>query len=843
MIRLTVFVAFLAASTLGADHNLFKNCSRISFCKELRNHTIPSNSLLQAQIHRLTNINNVANIPLTNSNHQELNLQISLLPGNKVRAKILEANHSRYELSDVLVEEPISIPFSSINQDNKELFLTPNDPSYHISVTILAGPPFSIVFKNHDRKEVILDGERIQIKNTNESQIFTLAVEFEGAKRLYGLHHHPTNLELPETADQSTDPFRLRNSDNANYEVGSPMALYGSVPVVYGHSHNSTTGIFLHNAAEQWVDISYKTRNPSAYFMVESGTLDLFILLGPTPKSVVRQFTNLTGVAHMPQLWTLGYHQCRWSYYTQEDVKKVVATMDANDFPMDAIWLDIDYTDGKRYFTWQPDNYSDPIELQRNLSSSNRKLVTILDPHIKVDENYSVYAQAKGKHFVKWANGSDFQGVCWPGLSSYIDFLDPAARDYYSSWYAYDKFKGSTETLAGIWNDMNEPSVFDDSLEKTLPFETIHHGGVLHRDIHNIYGFLQTMATHQGLMLRDNGTKRPFVLTRSHFAGSQRYAAMWTGDNTADWPYLQVSYSECILSNLMGLVFCGADVGGFFNNPDVELLQRWYQAGVWLPFYRGHAEETTLRREPYLFSKDVQDVIRAAIKLRYKHIPVWYTLFYEHTIRGDPVVRPLFYDYPGTVDRDDHILIGSNILARPVMESGVETIDVHFPGNDNTLWYRVDDYSWSIHRGGDTETVPVNITTAPFYYRGGSIIFRKDIARPSTTDMQTDPVTLYLNLDQNGTAEGTVYVDDYTSFEYLNQRSFFYLKFSYIDSTKELHIHKIDGDARGFQIDIKQIIIHRPSSDGKKKSSGHQLLEDVDLQVKMNEQYDIYLKL
>ncbi|KAJ8978535.1 hypothetical protein NQ317_009478 [Molorchus minor] len=740
--------------------------------------------------------------PYTTPKNETQNLLIALLNGNIVRVKVLEDNHSRYELSDVLDSEPIILPLT-VNKTDKYVSLTPETSLESYKVVVTVGPPFSVEFYLNNRLEVILNGERLTIEK--DSQAFSFEVEFKDASKLYGLHHHAYKLALGETADGSMDPFRLRNSDVANYEVNSPMGLYGSVPAIYGHSINWTSGIFVHNAAEQWVDINYNKSSPSAYFMVESGTFDLFVLLGPNPKEVVRQFTNLTGVAHLPQ-----------------DVKNVIAEMDNHDFPMDAIWLDIDYTDGKRYFTWNPENFSDPVELQKNISSTKRKLVTILDPHIKVDQNYSVYVGAKNKYFVKWANGSDFEGVreneeefVGQVFSSYLDFLNPTVRDYYASWYDYDKFNGSTETLAGVWNDMNEPSVFDDSSEKTLPFETLHYNNVPHRDIHNIYGFLQTKATHQGLLQRDNGTKRPFILTRSHFAGSQRYAAMWTGDNTADWSYLAISYSECMLSNILGLVFCGADVGGFFNNPDHELLQRWYQVGFALCrqqfgylFYRGHATEGSPRREPYLFPDDVQSVIRNAIKLRYKHIPVFYTLFYEHTRNGDPIVRPLFYEYPDYLDYEEYILVGSDILARPVLEANVSRLTTYFPGNGTNFWYRVDNDSWVIHPGGSAENLAVDINTTPFFYRGGSIISRSNMERPSTGHMVNDPYTLYINLDANNKAQGRLYIDDYTSFAYSTSASYLYLEFDYIADSHGIRIREIDGDSADLNAFIQEVVIH-----------------------------------
>ncbi|XP_074025616.1 neutral alpha-glucosidase C [Leptinotarsa decemlineata] len=811
-----LFIIAILATTRGADHNVFRNCSRIPFCNELRNIILPGDSLFKADLSSWSSSENMLKILLTNKKNDARILELSFLGENKLRIKIAEENSKRYELSDVLLSDPPAIPFNHSKEDSSSLNFYPTSTSPNIRVKITEGPPFRVeIYNENNLLEVVLDGTRFFMDNQKERQTFAFSVGFDDAKRLYGLPSHAVDLELPQTANTSMDPFRLRNSDTAGYEVGSPMALYGSVPVVYGHSSKSTSGIFLHNAAEQWVDISYTGTRPSAYFMVDSGTLDLFVLLGPTLKEVVRQFTDLTGVTNLPQLWTLGYHQCRWSYYTQEQVKEVVALMDTHNFPMDAIWLDIDHTDGKRYFTWNPQNFSDPEEMQRNLSSTNRKLVTISDPHIKVDMNYSVYAGAKEKFFVKWENGSDFEGSCWPGLSSYIDFLNPEARKFYSTWYSYDKYNGSTDVLAGIWNDMNEPSVFDDSLEKTMPFELVHHGNVKHRDIHNIYGFLQTKASYQGLLDRDNGKKRPFVLTRSHFAGSQRYAAVWTGDNTADWPYLRVSYSECLLLNLVGIAFCGSDVGGFANSPDVELLQRWYQAGVWLTFYREHAEETTKMREPYLFDKEVQDVIRRALRLRYKHIPVFYTLFHEHTISGDPINRPLFYDYPGMVDINDHILLGPNILARPVLEQGVNAITVHFPGDNSTIWYRMDQQQTStVHYGGSSEKLDVNISISPFFYKGGSIVARKDIERPSTTDMLDDPYTLYVNLNNNKRAVGTLYIDDFSSFNYSINNRYNYIRFTYDHSNGEVHTETIGGDPKGFDVHVDKIILSEPAVSG-----------------------------
>lgn len=621
-----------------------------------------------------------------------------------------------------------------------------------------------------------------------------LDFSFPGAENAYGIPEHADSLPLKST--KKSDPYRLYNLDVFEYEINERMSLYGAVPVLYAHGKDRTAGVFWHNAAETWVDIvssadnnvvesivsfvSGSVKNPQvdAHFISESGVIDVFFLLGPKPLDVFRQYTTLTGTAPLPQMFSLGYHQCRWNYNDQDDVMQVADNFDKYDLPMDVMWLDIEYTDNKKYFTWDPRKFANPIDMVRNLTTKGRKLVVIIDPHVKRDTNYFLHNDATNLgYYIKTRDGKDYEGWCWPGSSSYLDFFDPKVREYHIEQFALDKFHGTTNDVY-IWNDMNEPSVFNGP-EVTMPKDVIHHGGWEHRDVHNINGLMNTMATYEALFRRSGGSLRPFILTRSHFAGSQRSAAVWTGDNTADWDHLRISYPMCLSLAISGISFCGADVGGFFKNPDRELFIRWNQAAAWLPFFRQHSHIETRRREPWTYDDETVQIVKEVLRTRYSYLPLWYTLFREHEIHGTPVIRPLWTHYPTeeqTFIMDDHLLVGDSILVRPVFEPSATDVYVYLPGEGKVAWYEID--TLREHRHSGSISVPVTLHSTPVFQRGGSIVPRKMRIRRSTVAMKNDPLTLIVIADDAGNANGTLYIDDESSFEYRHGK-YLYLKLTF----------------------------------------------------------------
>ncbi|XP_068779724.1 neutral alpha-glucosidase AB isoform X3 [Struthio camelus] len=581
-----------------------------------------------------------------------------------------------------------------------------------------------------------------------------------GFEHVYGIPEHAESLRLRTT--EAGDPYRLYNLDVFQYEVYNPMALYGSVPLLLAHSARRTLGIFWLNAAETWVDIASNTAGKTLFgkmldymqgggetpqtdvrWMSESGVIDVFLLLGPEPGAVTAQYASLTGTQALPPLFALGYHQSRWNYNDEEDVAAVERGFDEHDIPCDVIWLDIEHADGKRYFTWDPSKFPQPRAMLQRLAAKKRKMVSIVDPHIKVDSGYRVHNELRARGFyVKTKDGSDYEGWCWPGSAAYPDFTDPAVRAWWAGMFAYEQYEGSAENLF-TWNDMNEPSVFSGP-EVTMHKDAVHRGGWEHRDVHNLYGFYVQMATAQGQLQRSGGRERPFVLSRAFFAGSQRYGAVWTGDNAAEWDHLKISIAMCLSMGLAGLSFCGADVGGFFKNPDAELLVRWYQAGAYQPFFRAHAHLDTVRREPWLFGPENTALIRAAVRQRYALLPFWYTAFYRCHRHGQPVMRPLWMEFPDDVATfaiDDQYMIDRALLVHPVTEQGARGVHVYLPGAAE-VWYDV--ASRQKHHAPQTLYVPVTMSSVPVFQRGGTVVPRQERARRSAECMRGDPFTLYV---------------------------------------------------------------------------------------------------
>lgn len=609
-------------------------------------------------------------------------------------------------------------------------------------------------------------------------------ISFVGYRHVYGIPEHtgPLSLRTTRGGDGNyEEPYRMYNSDVFEYILDSPMTLYGSIPFMQAHRKDSSVGVFWLNSAETWVDITKvkESTNPlslgkgaktrtNTHWISESGVLDVFVFMGPTPRDLNRVYGELTGYTTLPQEFAVAHHQCRWNYISDDDVKDVDRKFDKFKIPYDVIWLDLEYTDDRKYFTWEPHSFGDPIGMGKQLDAHGRKLVVLIDPHIKKLDGYNVHSQLVSQDLAVHTKGGDlYEGWCWPGASNWVDCFDPKTNEWWKTLFKYDFFKGTLPNTH-IWNDMNEPSVFNGP-ETTMPKDNLHFGNWEHRDVHNLNGLTFHNATFHALLSRKKGEhQRPFILTRSFYAGSQRLGAMWTGDNQADWGHLAASIPMVLNQGISGFPFAGADIGGFFGDPEKELLVRWYQAGAFYPFFRAHAHIDSRRREPYLLGEPYTGIVTAALRLRYALLPSWYTAFFQANRDGSPIVRPMFWTNPGeegALDIDDQLFLGSTgLLAKPITKKDTYSTDIWIP--DDEVYYDYFTYELMSTRKGQHVTVSAALDQVPLLMRGGHIFARRDIPRRSSAMMRFDDYTLVVSVSKSGAAEGELYVDDGETYDY-----------------------------------------------------------------------------
>jgi alpha 1,3-glucosidase len=607
----------------------------------------------------------------------------------------------------------------------------------------------------------------------------SLDINFPNHGTVYGIPQHATNLALPSTTGSDptyADPYRLYNCDVFEYLAWSPVSVYGSVPLMHAHSIDSTVAVFHLVASETWIDVSHSSdKSTETHWISESGILDIFLLPGPTAEAIFSQYARLTGKQSIPPHWSLGYHQSRWNYISSDDVRTVQKRFDEADIPVDVFWLDIDYAEDRRYFMWK-NTFPDPVEMTNDVAAFGRKMVVIVDPHLKRNPEYPVYKQASDLQLlIKPSSGEgEYEGWCWCGSSSWADFFNPATWDWWKTMFKTEEIEGqwtwtkSTNDIH-IWNDMNEPAVFNGP-EITMPKDNIHYGGWEHRDIHNINGMLYSNLTYQAIAERTDPPMRPFVLTRSFFAGSQRSGAMWTGDNLGSWEHMAINVKMVLANGLGGMTFGGSDVGGFFGNPEPEMLVRWYQVGIFAPFFRSHAHIDTKRREPYLLDEPYKGIIKDLLRLRYTHLPIWYTAFRETTVTGMPILRPQFIMFPkdkAGFNLDEQYYIGtSGLLVKPITAKGVTETKVRFA--EDQVYY--DYFTHHTYRGAATGkdiTISAALDQVPVFIRGGSILPTRERPRRSSTLMKHDPFTLRVALSKAGTARGELYLDDGESYNHM----------------------------------------------------------------------------
>ena len=585
------------------------------------------------------------------------------------------------------------------------------------------------------------------------------ASKLRGARELY---YGFGEKALPLARQQQY--MTMWNTDAPNYAPCTDP-LYQDIPFFIALRNGVAYGVFFDNTWRSYFDMG-KT-DPARYtFGADGGDLDYYVFSGGrerSPARVLSAYTALTGRMPLPPLWALGYQQSRYSYTPAGRVRKVAHEFRARGIPADVIYLDIDYMDGFRIFTWSPERFAEPKQLLDDLHALDFHPVAIVDPGIKVDDTYAIYRDGRDRGmFVRDGAGQELHAHVWPGNCAFPDFTDPKARAWFGSLYAGFLDQG----VSGFWNDMDEPATFaPDTGEpilvhdpaKTFPLDARQAGDGMpgtHARYHNVYGMQMARATFEGLRkLRPD--KRPLVLTRAGYAGVQRYSAVWTGDNVASWEHLALSIPMLASLSISGVPFVGADIGGYAGSPSAELYARWLQAAVLTPFFRTHAETGSADREPWSFGTKFERINRTTIELRYRLLPYLYTLFAQSERDGSPVMRPLWFDYPAdyrTYLLEDEFLVGRDLLVAPVVREGETARQVYFPRGDD--W--IDWWDGTRHAGGTSAGIRAPIERLPLFVRAGASVPVQPVVQ-HTGAMAHTPLTVAVATGSPG--EGSIYQD------------------------------------------------------------------------------------
>src|SRR5215813_356920 len=618
------------------------------------------------------------------------------------------------------------------------------------------------IFKNPLRL-TFLNGAGTVINEDDPGAAITFAgTSFRVTKRMpedenyFGLGDK-TSLNLREHA------YTMWNTDAYGWEE-STDPLYKTIPFFIGMRQGSAYGIFLDNTWRSFFDFGKESHHKYS-FGADGGELNYYFFFGPNPKQVLAAYAALTGKAPLPPLWSLGFQQCRYSYYPEARVREVARTFREKKIPADVIYLDIDYQDRNRPFTIDRQRFPNFEGMIKDLGQQGFKVILITDLHIAHVPGYKPYDQGiSGDHFVKNPDGTIYVGKVWPGDSVFPEFTLTRSREWWGT--LYKDFVGMG--IAGFWNDMNEPALFE-RRDKTMPLTTVHRlddGSKLdHRAVHNMFGMQNSRATYEGL-LKLEGNERPFVLTRATYSGGQRYAASWTGDNSSTWNHMRMSVSNLLSLGISGFAYVGDDIGGFRGSPPPDLLTRWIALGAFNPIYRDHTEKGSADQEVWVHGPEHEAIRKKFIEQRYRMLPYIYTIAEEASRTGLPMMRPLFLEFPKeerVAANEEEFMFGPKILVAPKVWEFAAAYEIQLPQGD---WY---DY-WtgvkipaSQNNAGGTLKVTPGLDELPVYVRAGSILPHQPVVQ-NTREIPQGPLELLVFPGDNCT--GDLYLDDGHTFNY-----------------------------------------------------------------------------
>ena len=683
-------------------------------------------------------------------------LQDMALQSGKLIIKTAEAEAHVYIYSPTIIRVNITkapdVPdfsFAVIQQPSGELAYEEIDNTIEIKTTalklVINKTPLRFAFYTANGKLLSADDERFGT-TWQGSQVINYRELFTDEKFI-GLGEKTGNL------DRRGSSYVNWNTDASEHGIKTDP-LYKTFPFFIGLHDGLSYGIFMDNTHKSYFDFGATTDDQMSWFGADGGDMNYYFFGAQSVRQLLEDYTWLTGRMEIPPLWSLGYQQCRWSYMSADEFLEVAETFRKKQIPADVVYCDIDYMDNYKIFTWAPKTFANPKKLLDKLKAMDFHLVTIVDPGIKVEKGYQQYDEGvKEGYFATYPNGENFVANVWPGRCHFPNFFREDVREWWGSAFTALTDPG----VDGFWNDMNEIAAWGQNIPSLMQF-----GNQTMPEVRNAYGMQMSRATYDGTKKILKG-KRPFILTRAAYAGTQRYSAVWTGDNSAYDAHMLLGQRLINSLGLTGMSLIGVDVGGFSGKPTPELMVRWNSLGVYMPMFRNHACIGTIYREPWVWGAKNEAVIKKDIEQRYRLLPYLYSAFYQSSQTGLPVSRTLAIDYTydeNVYDKNyqNQFLFGDSILVAPVVSTENKAY-VYLPKGD---WYRLS--TEKRFTGEQVIKVSAPLTDLPVFIKASAIIPMQSVIQ-STAEEGDGIMELHI---WNGSEPNSFvyYEDDGSTYEY-----------------------------------------------------------------------------
>lgn len=697
--------------------------------------------------------------------------RIQVYNENTVRIRVSqgpEMAEFSYSLVDSVV--PVKTKFAVSESSNSI-----NIQTKAINLKIEKSPAFRTIFRNKEGKIINEDIEGQGFGTSFIGNRSTLYKKMQPGERFVGLGEVLGNL------DKRGNGFTLNNTDT--YKYGDPrLSMYVSVPFYIGIFPHEVYGLFYHNSYKTFFNFGLST--PFTSISAEGGDVDYFFVYDSCIANILTHYTTLTGKMPLPPVWSLGYHQSRCSYYPQANVKLLAETFRRKNIPIDCIVLDADYLQDYEPFRINEKRFPDMPGLTRELKNMGIEVTASVNPGIKIDSTYAAHSTGlKADVYLKYSDGKIYTAEIAPNLNNFVDFTNPKGRSW---WIDQMKFLPDNG-IYGYWNDMNEPAVGGSYLPDNISFDFDGQGANA-LEAKNLYGMQMARSSFESALKYGAG-KRPFILTRSGFAGVQRYSAVWTGDNTAKDEYLTKGALLTAQMGLSGIPFVGDDIGGYIGNTSKELFTRWMQVGSFAPFMRNHKEAYANANEPWSYGEEAEAISKEFIGFRYRLLPYLYSKFYETSQTGIPVARSLCITHPHDEKVFDNLYqyqftCGDAILVVPV-NSEEKSKKIYLPAGD---WYNL--YSDERIEGPKELLVECPVYQIPLFVKASSVIPMQSLVQ-STKQNPGD--TLYLHI-YNGLEKNifTYYEDDKNTIDY-QKGSFYRMDICMDPAKKQIQFSKPEG--------------------------------------------------